>query len=509
MNVSILLSIVIGILAVVHYLFRNFNFFKRQHVIHIPSMPILGSLASLLLCQSSFVELSRSIYNFNRDATYIGFYAMTRPMLMLRDPKLIKEVAVKNFDKFPTSPVFLNFNDYVFTRNLFALQDTKRWRNLRNLLSPFFSSAKMKALFTLMSECAVVFTELISTLPEKGSDMNMSTMFDRYTNDVIALCCYGMETNSMKDPTNKFYIFGKRITHLSIIASLKFIFIRTFPRLGRLFNIKIMDNQEMRYFQASIRNEITTRYATKMTRPDMIQLMIDNNESSAKRVQLDMDEMIAQAYAFYFAGFETSSAVMSFIAYNIVTNPDVQIKLQQEIDEILKESNGNVTYETINQLEYLNAVVKEALRHFAPSVIERVCNEDFELPPALPGEKPFIVKKGMMLWIPIHAVHHDEKYYDNPDEFFPERFLDNKIDTSLYFPFGLGPKMCMGNRFATLMTKIVIFHLLARCDLKPCSKTKSLTYSKKILQMMPENGFWLNVKQRNNIEWKSQLDRAC
>jgi len=67
----------------------------------------------------------------------------------------------------------------------------------------------------------------------------------------------------------------------------------------------------------------------------MIQLMM-NNRGKDGRIQLDMDDMIAQAYAFYFAGFETSSSMMAYIAYNIVTNLNVKIKLRQEIDELLK-----------------------------------------------------------------------------------------------------------------------------------------------------------------------------
>jgi len=104
-----------------------------------------------------------------------------------------------------------------------------------------------------------------------------------------------------------------------------------------------------------------------------------------------------------------------------------------------------VTYEAINKLKYLDAVIKEALRIFSASILERVCDKLYKLPPALPGEKPFTIHKGMIIWIPLYAIHHDEKYYDDPKEFRPERFLDNS-NSSSYFPFGLGPKMCLGKR---------------------------------------------------------------
>ena len=144
-----------------------------------------------------------------------------------------------------------------------------------------------------------------------------------------------------------------------------------------------------------------------------------------------VDCIVAQAYVFYFAGFETSTSVMSFITYKITTNPSIQVKLRQEIAELLNELDGNVTYETVNKLKYLDVIViKEALRLFSPSILERRCEKAYKLPPALPGEKSFTINKGMIIWIPLCAIHHDEKYYDNPEEFRPERFLNNDQDNN-------------------------------------------------------------------------------
>jgi len=66
-------------------------------------------------------------------------------------------------------------------------------------------------------------------------------------------------------------------------------------------------------------------------------------------------------------------------------------------------------------------------------------------------------------------------------------------------PFGLGPRMCIANRFAILEVKVLLFHLLARCELKPCAKTESPIKFKKGIIMMPENGFWLNIQHRKNM----------
>ncbi|XP_018365068.1 PREDICTED: cytochrome P450 9e2-like [Trachymyrmex cornetzi] len=438
---SILLFIVISI----HYLFRNFNFFKRHGIIHIPPVPVFGAMISSMFFQTSFVDCLLKIYNFNPNAKYYGFYFMTTPVFLLRDPELIKNILVKNFESFPNRLDFSGSNDSLLKNNLFSLCGEK-WRNVRNLLTPSFTSNKIKMMFTLISESAQDFAKFITTLPADKGCINMKDAFSKYTNDVIATCAFGIKINSMKDPTNEFYI-----------------------------------------------NE-------HITRPDMLQLMMDIRGKEGRR-ELDIDDMTAQAFIFFLGGFETSSTAISFVAHEIAANPDVQTKLQQEVDNILKESNGEVSYEAINRLEYLNAVISEALRLYPPfPILERICEKAYELPSALPDEKPVILKKGMTVWVPAFAIQRDEKYYDNPEKFDPERFVNNKMhDSSCYIPFGLGPRMCIANRFAMLAVKVLLFHLLALCELKPSAKTTSPVKFRKDLMIMPENGFWLNIQRRKDV----------
>ncbi|KYN13664.1 Cytochrome P450 9e2, partial [Trachymyrmex cornetzi] len=495
----ILLSIVIGVVSI-DYLFRSFNFFKRHDILHIPPVSIFATIISFVFPRKSFVDIILELYNFNPNAKYYGFYGIITPFFILRDPELIKTILVKNFEAFPDRPGFSDLNNSLLEKNLFSLRGEK-WRNVRSLLSPSFTSSKMKMMFTLMSECAVDFAKFLSTLPTDKCDMNMKDTFSKYTNDVIATCAFGIKVDSMKDPTNKFYIYGKEATNFMQDHFIKFIFLRTCPSLGRILNVKIINDYISHFFKDIVKTTIVTRDVEHITRPDMLQLMMDIRGKEGDR-KLDIDDMTAQAFIFFFAGFETSSTVMSFVAHEIAANPEIQIKLQQEIDKILNESNKEVSYEVINQLEYLDAVISEALRLYPPvSFLERTCEKTYELPPALPDEKPVIIQKGMPVWIPILAIHRDKKYFDDPEKFYPERFLDNKLhNSSCYMPFGLGPRMCIANRFAMLEVKVLLFHLLARCELKPCPKTESpIKFRKSLVAMMPENGFWLNIQRRKNM----------
>ncbi|NP_001352285.1 cytochrome P450 9e2-like [Mycetomoellerius zeteki] len=497
---SILLSIAIGVISI-HYLFKNFNLFKRHDIIHISPVPIFGSTISIIFRRISFIDFIQKVYNLDPNSKYLGFYFMMNPILVIRDLELIKNILVKNFEAFPDRQAFSDTNDILFKNNLFSLHGEK-WRNVRNLLSPSFTSSKMKMMFTLMSECAVDLTKFLSTLPVNEESINTKDVFSKYTNDVIATCAFGIKINSVKDPTNKFYIYGKEITSnfKGVVRGIKFLFLGTFPRISRILNIKILNDYVSNFFKDIIKTTIMTRDAEHITRPDMLQLMMDIRGKEGRR-ELDIDDMTAQAFIFFLGGFETSSTAMCFAAHEIAANPEIQMKLQQEIDKALEESNGEVSYEVINRLEYLDAVINETLRLYPPiGFLERKCQKTFELPSALPDKKPFIMKKGMLVWIPMSAIQHDEKYYDNPEKFDPERFLDNKMHNSwCYMPFGLGPRMCIANRFAMLEVKILLFHLLARCDLKPSVKTATPMKFSKDGFLMPEDGFWLNIQRRKDV----------
>jgi len=94
-----------------------------------------------------------------------------------------------------------------------------------------------------------------------------------------------------------------------------------------------------------------TRDEVHITRPNMLQLIMDIRGKEGRR-ELDIDDMPAQTFIFFLGGFETSSTAMCFAVHKIAANPEIQMKLQQEIDKILDESNGEVSYEVINRLEY-------------------------------------------------------------------------------------------------------------------------------------------------------------
>ncbi|XP_076657346.1 uncharacterized protein LOC143361655 [Halictus rubicundus] len=497
---SVTLALVVGA-ALYYYLKGLTTFFKDRGIPEARSVPLFGSLWKVLLQQRNFAEIVNDIYKENPDTKYIGVYDFSTPMIMIRDPELIKSVTVKNFEHFQDHRS-LKADDIepMFSKNLFALTG-ERWKEVRNLLSPAFTSSKMKAMFKLMRECAVNYGNYFATLPEKDRCVELKDAFTRYTNDVIATCAFGINVDSMANRENTFYVYGRKSTSFGRWQSFKFFLVRWSPWLCKVLGVTLFDKMVSKFFVDLIGTTIKTRDEKGIVRPDMIQLMMETRGKMGPGKELTIEDMTAQAFIFFFGGFESTSTLMCFAAYEVGVNAEVQKRLHEEIDEVLEANNGEATYEAINDMKYLDAIINEALRMYPVIVaVDRVCTKPFELPPAMPGLKPHVVQKDEYLWIPIYGIQYDSQYYEEPTKFMPERFLDDPkkiLNSGTYLSFGLGPRMCIGNRFALLEAKVLLFQIFSRCTLKPNSKTPiPMVLSRKGFQMTAKDGFWFDVEPR-------------
>lgn len=353
------------------------------------------------------------IYNLNQEAKYVGFFDGINPMLIMRDPELIKSINVTNFDAFSEHRTFIDeTNDSLFGKILFSLRG-KKWRDVRSLLSPAFTSSKMKEMFKLMDTCAADVTDFLCKLPSEKKTMEMKDCFiARYTNDVIASCVFGINVDSMRNPDNEFYINGKELTSLDIMRAIKIYYcIRSMPRFMKLLGVTFISKRVAQFFKDLVRTTVETRDRQNIVRPDMIQLMMYRRAKREHGKELTFEDMTSQAVAFFFSGFDSVSTLMCFAAHEIGVNPAIQAKLRDEVDAVLSTTNGDLTYEALNKMQYLDTVVNEALRMWPVAVfLDRLCVQDFELPSALPGNKPFVVKKGMVVWFPVYGLHRDPKY---------------------------------------------------------------------------------------------------
>lgn len=219
------------------------------------------------------------------------------------------------------------------------------------------------------------------------------------------------------------------------------------------------------------------------------------------KINISDEDITAQAFLFFVAGFDTISLQMCFLSYELAINPEIQEKLKKEIEETLKSCNYILTYEALLSMKYMDMVVSESLRKWTTTIAtDRVCTKSFTIEPKLPNEKLFLIEKGMAVALPMYAIHRDPKHYPDPERFDPERFNDENrknIKPYTYLPFGVGPRACIGSRLALLEIKTLFCYLLAEFELVPVEKTQiPLKFSKRALNMVVEKGFWLGLKRR-------------
>ncbi|XP_020707030.2 cytochrome P450 9e2-like [Athalia rosae] len=499
---TIPLTLIAGVVVIYLFFKRKYSYFEKHGIPYERPLPLFGNMMKLFLKIEALPYVVDKVYKRFPDTKYFGFYDFTTSAVVIKDLELIKEVTIKNFNSFPNHRMVLTSpTEPLFQQNLVALKDDE-WRDMRTLLSPAFTSSKMKMMFNIVTQCAINFSNYLASQDPQPEALEMKDTFGRCTLDMIASTAFGLSTDSMKDRDNQFFKLGKKVADISGFRIIKFFILRSIPAwLARLFNIRFLDVKTSNYFTNIIKSTIETRDRENIVRPDMIHLMMQGRDRKDKST-LSMENMAAQAFIFLVGGYEGPSSTMCYAAQLVASDPDVKKKLQAEIDEVLKDKKPEeVTYEEIMTLKYLDAVVNETLRMFTPGfLLDRIGPTGFTLPPALPGLEPLEMKPFQNVWIPVYSLHHDPKYYPNPHKFDPERFSDeNKgnINPLTYMPFGIGPRICIANRYALMIVKLAIFHLFAKCDVLTCSKTsKNLKFSATSFSPRPDGGFWLKIRAR-------------
>ncbi|XP_072748320.1 cytochrome P450 9e2-like [Anoplolepis gracilipes] len=493
---------IVGILKVVTVVRHVYFYWKGKGIPYLPN-----SLDSLLIDwklfarRVTFVDYILYLYNYFPNVKYFGIMDFGVPAVFLRDPELIKDVMVKDFENFHDHRKFVDENiDPLFAKNIFSLRGD-RWREMRNTLSPSFTASKMKFMFDLVSKCSREFVNYLVDHPELCDEIETKQVFRRYTTDVIATTAFGISVNSMKDQNNEFYVRGVEFNKSfgGILALFKFMFLRTCPRFAKLIGMEaFVSSTTSEFFNRIIGETIRVREEQGIIRPDMIHLLMQARDKD-DLTKMTLEDIVSQAFLFFLGGFETSSTLICFIAHELALNRDIQDRLREEVQQHLRENE--FSYESLSKMTYMDMVIAETLRKYSPMIItDRVCTKSYELPPAQPGYKSLIVKSDTVMMIPVYALHRDPKYFPNPDKFDPDRFSEENKDNIVpytYLPFGHGPRKCIGNRFALMETKILVAHLLQKFILKRAAKTVDpMMYDKMEFNLTPKGGFYISLEKR-------------
>ncbi|XP_078377058.1 cytochrome P450 3A8-like [Oculina patagonica] len=380
-----------------------------------------------------------------------------RPSLVVADPELLKQITIKDFPNFRNRFQIQNFGPS-FSKNVFNARD-ETWKRIRNTLTPTFSAGKMKLMVPLIEKSCDKLLDKLEKTVDSGQSVNMLDWFSKLTLEVILSTAFGVDANIQMGENTEMLEKAKEIFKVPFI-------VRNLARLpfGKLL-LRLMASLQGRnpgYFQGVANEIIKTRRQQGLTgRKDLLHLMmIASEETTVEGVsKLSDDEIVAQSVIFLLAGYETSSNTLSFTLYHLAVNPDVQDKLRTEIKEAMESNAKKPLYDVVQNIEYLDCVIKEAQRLYpAAAQVNRQCSEDYVY-------NGIHIPAGTEVVIPIYVMHHDPDAWQDPEKFDPERFRGPDNDTRHAFqfiPFGAGPRTCIGMRFALLEIKIALARILMK-----------------------------------------------
>lgn len=182
--------------------------------------------------------------------------------------------------------------------------------------------------------------------------------------------------------------------------------------------------------------------------------------------ELSFNEVAAQMFIFQLAGYETSSTTLTYVAYELAMNMDIQERVREEIKSIVELHNDLVTYEAVFEMPYLECVINEALRKYPPALfmVRRVTVGKYRIP-----DTNVELSLNDLIAIPIYGIHHDPLIYPNPEEFNPDRFSAEEIKkrhSMSFLAFGGGNRNCIGMRFAMMEIKIALAKILLKFRLE-------------------------------------------
>lgn len=459
----------IGCLIVLLYLYIRYKWKVLEKYGITGPPPTFGDMGNV-----SNLTHPKFFYNdiklIEKYGSVVGRYAFTSPRILVADPDILKQVMIKEFKTFPDRQDRANkcFGKE-FNRSL-TQTSGESWKRQRSTLSPTFSSSKMKDIFPILKRCIEseidsmhrIVTEKEGTIVAKDELGNISM-------NCIIQAAFGADMGERQVEISgqmKKLLASDVLNNPWLLISLMW---RRFEDIMDALDWSILPAAPLKFFLNLSDAVIKMRKEHGSPRVDLLKLMLDaetTNPNGGKG--LTLTEIKGQTMLFFLAGYETTASTMQFLSYHLATHPDLQQRVRQEIADVLEQHQGEITYEAIRDMKFLEMCIHEALR-FYPIVPtnSRVCEREITI-------NGITIPKGASVDIPMYALLRSPDHWDDPDSFIPERMEDmSQIDPLVFQPFGAGPRICIGMRFAMLEMKLTFVRLLQEFRLVPNEKTPS------------------------------------
>lgn len=430
--------------------------------------PVFGNLFSALWNLKTLHKM------VNRRYTHYGYtfrvwLGMT-PVVIMYHPKEVKRVFVTEQQKYDRSTLEQQALWRLLNGGLLMQSNGEEWKRTREMLAPAFHRKSLREMIPLFTEKADLLAENLRAAIGRGSDgrqgrVDMQTEFQKLTFDVIGVVAMQFEFQSQTQEGENAYEQAWEVVLNQMMLQFyfpvpysfwRFLYRLPIPAMGRF-------NHSIAILESGIYAAIDHRKQTGVREDDsdFLACMLRKQEEElaegtpASQLRISDERIKNELLTFMFAGHDTTRSTMTWILYYIATHADVEERVVAELREVYGSSTQAVDID-LSQLKYLRQVLKETLRRRPPAPVRgRTLNEDDTI-------DGYHLAKGSNLSLSPYITQNNARIWKDPKRFDPSRFDEGApaYDPYSYFPFGAGPRRCIGEQMAIYEILSVVSMLL-------------------------------------------------
>lgn len=385
------------------------------------------------------VEFFRTMHA--RYGDYVRFWLGTFTNYLISDPEAMHEVLVTRADKFHKDDITQDLTD-MLGQGLLTSED-ELWRRQRKLAAPALKRSQIASYARTMS----TFTARHVENYEDGEVIELHEHMMQLTMEIVVKTLFNLDPGPELERVGEAIDTAMNYFHLMTHTPWRFV-----PKIIPIPARKAFE-EAMQEFDRIVYSLIRERRESGVEGDDLLyRLLIANDDEGQMSDTQLRDEVITM----FLAGHETTALTLTYTWYLLSLHPHVSDALYDEIDSVL---DGDPTVDDVSKLPYTTAVIKESMRLYPPAwIIGRKAVEDVEI-----GD--YTIEKGAQVLLAQCVMHMREDYFESPYVFSPERWLDPDFEKNLprhvYFPFGGGPRICIGTHFA-MMEAVLCLATMAR-----------------------------------------------
>jgi cytochrome P450 len=372
----------------------------------------------------------------------------TKHLILSRDNEIAQYILQKNQKNYQKSKIQTVYLSKYLGKGLLT-SDGDFWLKQRRLIQPAFHKQKMNQLVENMEQ--IIASELKDLIMDKPLDL--FSLMSQLAFNVVAKSLFQISASEDKfdrlkfiiEEVQNFLIKEIRLPHKAWWFSIT----------GQVKKYRLLALESNAIIQEIIEQRITSEQEVN----DLLNMLLETRYEDTGE-GMSVNQLIDEIKILFIAGHETTANALTFTLYLLAKHPDIQEKVLQEIIEIESESDN--TIEQLQKMTYINAVLNESMRLYPPAWITDRQNISDDVI----GQ--YNVKKETLIGVSFYELHRNPKYWKDPEEFNPDRFLGEQKKESLqyFYPFGAGPRMCIGVGFAIYEMCLTLSYIIKRYEIK-------------------------------------------